>query len=168
MIFEDDFCPEENTDTGADAGMTIELDPGTRERRQLPGYDRDFLRNKLGRMWCDVVPLSPRLCVGWKYRGNAGLVWECTAVWLHSAALPNGSVYTSSLYIDLRDAINRIARDKDSDAVRYSLLVRPDGMEYDRARLGGDLHVAAPSGRQFTFSVRRDGTRKLLLAIAWT
>jgi hypothetical protein len=43
-------------------------------------------------------------------------------------------------------------------------------MAYDRRRLGGDHHVAAPSGRRFTLSVRK-GKREgalVLLAIAWS
>jgi len=146
----------------------IALEPGVRERRQLPFY-RDFLRGTDTSLWCDVINLSPRLNLYWRYKpDDKGLKWECPSVWLHSAGHDNGAVYTVSLCADLRDAVNHLAQHKNEEAVRYSLLVSSDGMSYDANRLGGDYQVTTTSGRFFTFSVRRDnGNRKLLLAIAW-
>lgn len=141
-----------------------------RERRQLPFYC-DFLRGAHVPLWCDVIPLTPHLDMYWRYteeQAASGQRWECPAVWLHSAAHDNGAVYVAALYQDLHAAVNQLAQSKGSDAVRYSLLVDPEGMQYDDKRLGGDFHITAPSGRKFTFSVRRDsGGGKLLLAIAW-
>jgi hypothetical protein len=147
--------------------VPIVLKQGT--RRQLPFYF-DFLRGSETPLWCDVIPFEPRLDMYWRYTEEqtaSALRWGCTTAWLHSAAHDNGA-NNAPLYRDLCIALNQLSLTRSSDAVRYSLLVRTDGMPYDTNRLGGDFHVTTPSGRKFTFSVRRDhGDRKLLLAISW-
>ncbi len=142
---------------------------GPTARRQLPGYG-DWLRGSAEPLWCDVMTLAPRIRLPWAYtqeQEEEGDVWECGAVWLHSAALPNGTVYTADLHEDLRQALEMLRGN--ITAAKYTLLVDPGGMSYDQKRLGGDHQVVA-SGRRFTLSVRLEETsrRKLLLAIAWT
>lgn len=86
-------------------------------------------------------------------------------MWLHSAVHDNGAV---DMHEDLLVAVNQLAQQKSGEVVRHSLLVNPAGLYYDANRLGGDYHLTTPSGRYFTFSVRRDlSNRKLLLAIVW-
>lgn len=164
MFLDDSVCPHVATGGMPPPQAPVQLEP-VRERRQLPFY-RDFLRGSDTPLWCDVIPLVPRLDLHWRYteeQAAGARRWECPAVWLHPAH-DNGS----AVYQDLCTAVNQLAQVKDSDAVRYSLLVRTEGMGYDGNRLGGDCQIATPSGRKFTFSVRRDnGHRKLLLAIAW-
>ena len=146
------------------------LHPGERERRQLPFYT-DFVRGGGEPLWCDVIGMSRPLNLYWRYTDAQvadAVRWECPGVWLHSAAHDNGSVYSAQLYVDLGEAVYQLARRKSDEAVRFSLLVNPDGMVYDANRLGGDYLFTTSSGRHFTFSVRRDrAQRKLLLAIAW-
>jgi hypothetical protein len=139
-------------------------------RAKLHGY-ADWLRGTADALWCDVVTLAPRMAFPWRYtaqQASAGTVWECGAVWLHCAGVPNGEVYPASVHADLRDVLNTLKTRPET--ARYTLLVAPEGMAYDRRRLGGDHHVAAPSGRRFTLSVRK-GKREgdlVLLAIAWS
>eukprot|EP00955_Chlamydomonas_euryale_P104484 365570-Chlamydomonas_euryale.AAC.2 len=139
-------------------------------RKQLPGYT-DWLRNTPDALWCDVISVKPRIRLPWRYtleQEEEGDVWECGAVWLHSACRANGEVYTAELHNELRQALDIL--NENIDAAKKTLLVDPNGMFYDARRLGGDHQVYLPqSGRRFTFSVRR-GTRtnnKLLLAIDW-
>lgn len=146
--------------------------PGARSRRQLPFYT-DFLRGTSDHLICDVIQLEPRLRLPWCYsveQVREGDVWMCPTIWLHHKPSPNGSVVQiPTLYEDLRIAVNQLAQTKTTDTVKYSLLVAKNGMWYDRNRLGGDCLVTVPSGRHFTFSVRRDERDcKLLLALAWT
>lgn len=170
MFLDDSVCPHAAAGGKPPTQGLIQLEAGMRERRQLPFY-RDFLRGSETPLWCDVVPFAPQLSLHWRYteeQAASAQRWECPTVWLHSAAHDNGAVYLAPLYQDLCTAVNQLAQTKGSDAVRYSLLVRTEGMQYDKNRLGGDCPITTPSGRQFTFSVRRDtGDRKLLLAIAW-
>ena len=150
------------------------MDPDRSERRQLP-FCRDFLRDRDEPLWCDVVPMAPHLHLYWRYtqaQATDAIRWECPAVWVHNAAQDNGAALRQDMRHDLSQdlcvAVDRLVERKAGDAVRYSLLVSPDGMSYDGNRLGGDYHVSTPSGRHFTFSVRRDqGRRKLLLVVAW-
>lgn len=116
------------------------------------------------------MSLAPRLRLPWVYtpaQEEEGDVWECGAVWLHSAAHANGAVYTADVHEDLLRALTQL-RDNVASA-KHTLLVTPDGMEYDRHRLGGDHQVTTAGGRRFTLSVRRGEQpgQKLLLAIAW-
>lgn len=170
MFRDDSVCPHVAAGGMPPPQGPIELQPGMRERRQLPFYT-DFLRGSDTPLWCDVIPLAPRLNLYWRYteeQAAGAQRWECPTVWLHSAAHDNGAVYLAPLFRDLCAAVNQLAQVKGSDAVRYSLLVRAEGMPYDANRVGGDCPITTPSGRKFTFSVRRDnGDRKLLLAIAW-
>jgi hypothetical protein len=141
---------------------------GETSRRQLPLYT-DWLRSSPTQLWCDVLTLSPPLRLRWWYNQQQIQLretWECSAVWVHSAALENGSTYLAPLFIDLEEAINIIAQNKLS--VQYTLLVAPGGMQYDVRRFGGDHQVRTATGRMFTFSVRRDANNnKILLAIVW-
>jgi hypothetical protein len=139
-------------------------------RMKLHGY-ADWLRNTPDALWCDVVTVSPRIRLPWHYTPEQeidGNVWECGAVWLHCAGLPNGEVYSADVIDDLRLALETLKQDVEK--ARYTLLVNPDGMAYDPMRLGGDHQVRVPaSGRRFTLSVRR-GSRhgsKVMLAIDW-
>jgi hypothetical protein len=147
---------------------------GPTARRQLPGYG-DWLRGSPEPLWCDVITLAPRLRLPWAYtpeQEEEGDVWECGAVWLHSAAAPNGAVYTADLHEDLRQALEGLR--SNVKAAKHTLLVNPAGLPYDQKRLGGDHQVVASgSRRRFTLSVRATAgreplQRKLLLAIAWT
>lgn len=122
-------------------------------------------------LWCEVSGLTPKLRLPWAYTAAQEIardIWECSAVWLHAANLPNGQVYAQNLYDDLREIINTLAGAKRS--AQHTLLVSHDGLEYDRGRLGGDHHMCATSGRHFTLSVRLHPTvpdGKVLLAVAW-
>lgn len=172
-LFADDVvCPVTVVGNIPPSQGFINFEPGIRARRQLPHYS-DFLRGTLDALWCDVIPLTTRLSLYWRYtmqQEQAAEKWECPTVWLHSRAYPNGAMYQEfSLCEDLRDCINQLAQQKSSDLVQYSLLVNQQGMAYDVNRLGGDCNLSAASGRRFTFSVRRDSVanRKILLAIAW-
>lgn len=138
-------------------------------KQTLPYYNTDFLRNiPNSSIECYVIDFaSPPLNLEWNYYKNQkeefGVTWFCTDVWLHCYAASGETIIS-----DLEQAINIIASDKSK--VQYTLLVNPDGMEYDRNRFGGDHQVRVPSsGRMFTFSVRRrdDDKKMLLLAIAW-
>jgi hypothetical protein len=133
-------------------------------RRKLPRYT-DWIRNTTQQLWCDVLSLTPRLRLPWQYtdeQEDEGDVWECKAVWLHHSGMSNGSVYTADMHRDLQEAINMIP-----GRAQHILLVDPDGMFYDRNRLGGDLHIRVSSGRMFAFSVRREmgQHQKLLFAL---
>ena len=137
-------------------------------RRQLPHYT-DFWRDGRGALLCDILDLTPRLELYWRYTADqerSGEKWDCSAVWLHNRTCPSENTV---VYEDLIDCINQLAHHKSSDKIRYSLLVNQQGMCYDANRFGGDCQFMANSGRWFTFSVRRDdvGDRKILLAIAW-
>jgi hypothetical protein len=137
-------------------------------RRQLPMYDADFIRGTQQKLWCHVVTLSPRIRLPWQYTSDQvdeGDVWECGAVWLHVANLPNGQVYTHSVFEELTEALNILHANV--DAARYRLLISPDGMNYDVNRLGGDHQITISNGRHFTLSVRKHASTKVLLAIAW-
>ena len=101
-------------------------------------------------------------------------MWECTAVWVHCAYLPNAEVCPASDSANASSALDVIGRYVES--AQYTLLVNPDGMNYDPRRFGGDHQVNLPDGRRMTFSVRRgqnggvdnDGyDHKILLAIVW-
>jgi hypothetical protein len=148
--------------------MSLHLCDAT--RRVLPRYEKDFIRDSFGGLWCDVMTLTPSIRLPWHYtpaQASKGDVWECGAVWLHDASLPNGSMYTTAIYQDLCDVLSTL---KDNpERAQYTLLVNPDGLEYDRNRLGGDHHATAASGRRFTLSVRRGVSEleNVLLAIAW-
>ena len=136
--------------------------------RQLPHYT-DFWCDGRGALLCDILDLTPRLEMYWRYtaeQDRSGEKWECSTVWLHNRPCPDEN---TDVYEDLIDCINQLAQHKSSDKVRYSLLVNQQGMCYDANRLGGDCHFMARSGRRFTFSVRRDdvGDRNILLAVAW-
>jgi hypothetical protein len=171
LFADDDVCPLAVAGDMPPAQGFINVEPEMRERRQLPHYI-DFLRDTPDALWCEVSLLTPRLNLYWRYTAEqerAAEKWECSTVWLHSRACPNGEVYRADVYEDLRDCINQLAHHKSSEKVRYSLLVNQQGMAYDANRLGGDCDLVAASGRPFTFSVRRDNVcnRKILLAIAW-
>lgn len=138
------------------------------QRQPLPHYS-DWLRGAPEPLWCDVMSVSPPLRLPWAYtpaQEEEGDVWTVNEVWLHSAALANGTAYAADVHEDLRQALTHL-RDNVTSA-KYTLLVNPDGMKYDMQRLGGDHQVAA-GARRFTLSVRRGEQpgQKLLLAIAW-
>ncbi|PNH02117.1 hypothetical protein TSOC_011932 [Tetrabaena socialis] len=137
-------------------------------RQQLPNY-QDFLRNSADVIYCEVVNIRPSLRLPWRYTEEQQRLyrtWDCSAVWLHSAAQPNGTVYLGTLYADL-EAINIIATDKSK--CQYTLLVSPNGMSYDANRFGGDHQVATANGNRFTFSVHKGilPDSKVLLAVSW-
>ena len=148
--------------------LTVWRDENARKR--LHGYP-DWLRGTPDALWCDVVSVRPRLRLPWRFtpeQADEGDVWECGAVWLHSARVPNGEVYSAAVQTDLMRALDVLKQDV--DRAQYTLLVTPNGMPYDPNRLGGDHQIREPqSGRRFTLSVRR-GARphtKILLAIDW-
>lgn len=117
---------------------------------------------------CSAIGLKPALLLPWRYteeQRRCSKPWSCTAVWLHHAHDPNGTVPSGPLVADVLKAINKMASSKNSLA--KTLLVRPDGMPYDRTRFGGNHYVTIESGRQFMFSVRSSGTNKVLLAVAY-
>jgi hypothetical protein len=111
-------------------------------RRELPHYQHDFLRNSDDKLVCAVVDIEPALRLPWRYteeQERSHRTWECSEIWLHSAAQPNGAAssgYLPPLFAYLEEAINIIARDK--SACQHTLLVAPAGMFYDEKRYGGD------------------------------
>ena len=116
------------------------------------------------------MSVSPSLMLPWRYTKEqirSYRSWACTAVWLHAAHLPNGEVYSAPLCLDLQEALNLFATEK--EAANYTLLVNRSGMGYDSNRVGGDHQIKLDNGRMFTLSIRRhtDPERLLLLAIAW-
>ena len=137
-------------------------------RKELPMY-RDWIRGTDCKLWCDVITMTPRLRIPWKYNEDQemeGDVWECGAVWIHCATCENGEIYQASLHEELREAVNIL--NANIERAQYTLLVNPDGMYYDANRLGGDHDVKISTGRHFVFSVRVDDRRrKHLLAIAF-
>jgi hypothetical protein len=138
-------------------------------RQQLPHYS-DFIRHTTAPLLCCVLSISPALLLPWRYtdeQSRSFRSWNCTAVWLHAANLPNGEIYRADLCLDLQEALNILAANKES--ARYSLLVDRSGMSYDSNRIGGDCQVKLENGRMFTFSVRKhvDSDHLLLLAVAW-
>ena len=73
-----------------------------------------------------VLLLSPNLRIPWRYTNQMaqeGHVWNCTAVWIHCAHLPNGSIYNQALLDKVLLALNII--NSNIDAARFSLLVEP-------------------------------------------
>ena len=70
------------------------------------------------------------------------------------------------MVLDLQAAINILASSKDTTA--KTLLVNPNGLPYDRTRLGGNHYVTLESGKHFMFSVRSPNTDKVLLAVAYS
>ncbi len=133
-------------------------------RRQLPRC-ADWIRHTPEQLWCDVLSLTPRLRIPWCYADNPEYVqdvWECRAVWLHHAGMPNGAAYTAGLHRDLQEAVNAIP-----SRAQRTLLIDPVGMHDDANRLGDDLRIQVSSGRVFAFSVRRGmgQHQKLLLAL---
>ena len=141
-----------------------------KHKHKLPRYS-DWLRGTNEQLWCSVATIQPPLILPWRYtdeQKRLGQTWICDAVWLHDAATENGSEEsTALLFDDLQVAINQLAQNKQS--AEYTLLVNPSGMEYDARRLGGDHQIRIPSGRIFTFSVRRghEMDDKILLALSW-
>ena len=141
--------------------------------RALPRYT-DWIRHNGGELRCEVFSVQPELVLNWRYtREQEGSMqpWRCGTVWLHAAWLPEWRVLQGEVALetfrDLEEAIQTLVGNPES--TRYSLLVNPDGISYDRRRLGGDHHVTTSSGKKFCFSVRR-GVReedKILLAIAF-
>ena len=88
---------------------------------------------------CCVLGLEPALLLNWRYTEEQRLhykPWRCTAVWLHHAHQPNGTVPSAALVLDLQAAINKMASSKETLA--KTLLVNPLGMSYDHTRLGGN------------------------------
>ena len=134
----------------------------------------DWIRHNGGELRCEVISVQPELVLNWRYtREQEGSMqpWRCGTVWLHAAWLPEWRVLQGEVALetfrDLEEAIQTLVGNPES--TRYSLLVNPDGISYDRRRLGGDHHVTTRSGKKFCFSVRR-GVReeeKILLAIAF-
>lgn len=165
-----DACPHVVAGGMPPAQGPIQLERHRLRRVPLLHY-RDFLRGSEQHLRCDVIPIDPCLNMPWRYTEEQAVnAWtsEFPTVWLHSAAHPNGAVYDSPVYRDLRTAVNQLAQARDSELVRYSLLVSPEGMHYDDRRFGGDCPITTPSGRMFTFSVRQGiGPTRILLAIAW-
>jgi len=137
-------------------------------RLQFP-YPTDFLRYVETPLMCEVFQLEPSLILHWKYnieQIRLGNTWECTTVWLHSAAQPNGAYYAHTMHQSLQEAINILAQNKES--TRHTLLVSENGLCYNPQRIGGDHQVCTSTGNRFTFSVWRDrNNAKVLLAIAW-
>ena len=164
-------CKTMKTDSNDSPIQRIRLQLHARQHDVLPNY-KDWLRASDEPLWCSVLELQPCLTLPWAYAAEQiakGDVWECHEVWLHCAGAPNGHVSFSTICDELEDAINMI--NADIDSVQYTLLVRPDGMEYDPRRLGGDHQVQCQTGRKrrFTFSVRKGVAQgaSILLAIAW-
>jgi hypothetical protein len=125
---------------------------------------------------CDVVKISPPIHLPWRYtheQEKKGDVWEFGSVWLHNARpveigrqQAEYNMQDKMVRVDLERAL-AILKDN-VDAARYTLLVNPDGMEYNPDRFGGDHQIFVPeSGRRFTLSVRRVDCTKVLLAINW-
>ena len=95
--------------------------------RQLPHYT-DFWCDGRGALLCDILDLTPRLEMYWRYtaeQDRSGEKWECSTVWLHNRPCPDEN---TDVYEDLIDCINQLAQHKSSDKVRYSLLVNQQGM----------------------------------------
>lgn len=147
------------------------LEPNS--HRALPRYT-DWIREKSGEMRCEVLSIQPDLVLNWRYtkeQEETMQPWRCSRVWLHAACLPEWRVLqgdmATRIFKDLQEAIETLVGDPES--TRYTLLVNPDGISYDRRRLGGDHHVTVSTGRKFCFSVRR-GVREddtILLAIVF-
>ena len=142
--------------------------------RCLPHY-KDWLRGSEGPLWCEVLRIEPELLLRWRYSDAQELEfrdvpWRCSSVWFHAAWLPQWRLLQgdeTAVFKDLEDAINTLVGNREN--TKYTLLVNPDGLLYDRNRLGGDHHVTLANGKKFCFSVRK-GVRKddkILLAIAF-
>ena len=148
-------------------GYPLEPDP----HRPLPGYT-DWIRGTGRDMRCEVLSLRPELVLKWRYNRDleeSMQPWRCASVWLHAAWLPEWRVLQgeeTKVFEELEDAIQTLVGNPES--TRYTLLVNPDGLFYDRRRLGGDHHVTTSTGRN-CFSVRRGvgEDEKILLAIAY-
>lgn len=164
------FDADDHADvTGAMPQGELQLRWRENYRRELPHY-RDFLRNSVNNLTCAVMEIEPALRLPWRYTEEQTRLyrtWECSAIWLHSAAQQNGAIYLASLFADLEEAINIIARDKSTS--QFTLLVSPSGMSYDANRFGGDHQVMTSNGHRFTFSVRKGvvANTKILLAVSW-
>lgn len=139
-------------------------------------YSRDFLRDHDKPFTCEVIPLQTPMLLHWRYNTEQkikGCFWECDEVWLHSAAYPDGHLYSDDIRNRLQEALSIIEKDKDScPNMKHTLLVSEDGLFYNKKRMGGDYHIKVSSGHRFTFSVWRSDeegpcSKKALLAIAW-
>ena len=159
---------------GASSETTLAM-AAAPQLQQLPNY-KDWLRGTDLQLWCAKVTLASSLRLPWKYTAAMaaeGHVWECTAVWVHSAFLPNdacqasASASASASVSAVREAVDVIS--SDVDRARYTLLVDPEGLFFDRRRLGGDHQVNLPTRPRITFSVRRGeaDSDHVLLAIVW-
>ena len=141
--------------------------------RALPGYT-DWIRQNGGELRCEVLSVQPELVLKWRYtkeQEETMQTWRCGAVWLHAAWLPEWRVFQGEsetrIFRDLEDAVQTLVGNPES--TRYTLLVDPNGLFYDRRRLGGDHHCTTSTGRNFCFSVRRGVSEDdtILLAIAF-
>ena len=151
----------EMTDTPQDMAQGRLMIEFRGERKQMPRL-RGWLRPGADRLWCNISSIEPRL--RFKYVDHVTFdddMWECNAVWLHCLHLPNGSIYTASVFEMLKEAVNILSHTP--GAARYTLLDSHD----DAHRLGG-AHLILTRGWSFVFYAMT-GSRlggKVLLAVA--
>jgi hypothetical protein len=121
-------------------------------------------------LWFMPMGLDPRLVLPWRYTPHQYHLPKCEfrAVHVHDARAENGVCYSGEAFEAALRAVNALAAEKDGP-LQYHLLINPDGLPDDPARLGVDHAIDDPqSGTRFVFSVRRipahGGHHRILVA----
>lgn len=121
-------------------------------------------------VWMSSAILDPPLLLPWRYTPHQYHLptWHCSAIYVHDERGANerdesGRVCDSEVWERVGRAVAEIARDKEGP-LQFKLLINPDGVPCDRARVGTDLVAPDTHGVEVAFSVRRGPNGSLAAA----